>query len=390
MPINEANIYKSTDCGTLLAYNGIPVITSYVEYNYLGVGFPAYCLDKTKNGAETGAYSVSVNSLIQDVKLWRIMISGYPYKSLSELGVHTKEEAFTATKHAIYCYIHGNDVNSYSAVGEAGQRTLNALKQILNVANNSTEINMSNTINIDNSIDTWKEDNIDNQYISKVFSVNTGSSLRTYTINNIYNGIEGVKITDLQNGQRNVFVDHEQFKVLIPIKNIMQKDAIELEVTAQVATKPILFGQAPNNTLQNYALTGETYEDGYGKITDYFPNNETKIKIIKQDSETLERLEGVEFRIFDENKNVIYSNLKTDANGEILIEKLVPGKYYIEEVNSIDGYDKYDEQIEIELKMNQQYTVTVNNNKEDEPKVEIEKEELNLEVSIKKLPVTGM
>ncbi len=51
-----------------------------------------------------------------------------------------KEEAFTATKHAIYSYIHGNNPNDYTAIGEAGVRTLKALKQIVTNANNSTEV----------------------------------------------------------------------------------------------------------------------------------------------------------------------------------------------------------------------------------------------------------
>ena len=46
--INSANIISGGDCGTLLTYKGIPVITTYAHYIQDGVSYPAYCLDKAK------------------------------------------------------------------------------------------------------------------------------------------------------------------------------------------------------------------------------------------------------------------------------------------------------------------------------------------------------
>lgn len=44
----------------------------------------------------------------------------------------TKEEAYLATRQAVYCAVYGRDPNSYHALGgAAGERTLNALKQIV-------------------------------------------------------------------------------------------------------------------------------------------------------------------------------------------------------------------------------------------------------------------
>ena len=44
----------------------------------------------------------------------------------------------------------------------------------------------------------------------------------------------------------------------------------------------------------------------------------------------------------------------------------MPGKYYIEEIKSPDGYTMYDELIEIDVELNQKYVVNVNNYKEPE------------------------
>ena len=46
--INSAHMYSAGDCGELLKYKGVIVKTSYVQYSYNGVNYPAYCLDKTK------------------------------------------------------------------------------------------------------------------------------------------------------------------------------------------------------------------------------------------------------------------------------------------------------------------------------------------------------
>ena len=164
------------------------------------------------------------------------------------------------------------------------------------------------------------------------------------------------------------------------------KGNIKIEVKAKVETKPILYGKAPNSSMQDYALTAETYEDGEGYINEEYQKNETKIILIKQDAETKERLENIEFQLLDENKKVVYSNLKTNKEGKIVIENLVPNKYYIKEINSIDGYEIYDELIEVDIALNEELTVTINNNKEEKPVFEkIEKEK-----SVRKLPITGM
>ena len=112
---------------------------------------------------------------------------------------------------------------------------------------------------------------------------------------------------------------------------------INIQIETQVNTKPILYGKAGSSDLQDYALTASTYEDGTGEIQDNYDKNKTRLIIVKQDEKTKEKLQGVEFQILDENKNVIYTNLQTDADGKIKVENLIPGKYYIKETKTISG-----------------------------------------------------
>ena len=392
--IKNAKVFCIGDCGSLLKYKGSIVKVSYIVYDNNGVQYPAYCLDKTKPGAEQGEYTVNVNNLVTDVGLWRRVINGYPYKTLEELGVATKEEAFTATKQAIYCYIHGNNPEDYSPIGEAGTRTLNAMKKIISDAENSTETKITSTIQINKNISNWKQDDLDKKYLSKTFSVTAMSDIQNYKITLTKltgEEIEKIKITDLNNIEKQEFAPNENFKILIPIKNMKKEGEFELKVEAKVKTKPVLYGKAPNSNYQDYALTLATYEDGEGTIIDKYPLNETKIIIIKQDEETKEKLANVEFEILNEKKEVVYTGLKTNEKGIIEIENVLPGKYYIKETTSANGYTGYEQLIEINLDFNEQITVTVNNKKEEIPQVKIDKEKTSKSVkTLKTLPVTGM
>ena len=388
--INSAYIYSIGDCGSLLTYKGAPVKVSYVEYTENGVHYPAYCMDKTKPGAETEPYTVSVEEAVNDVGLWRRIINGYPYKTIQELGVASKEEAFTATKQAIYCYIHKNNINDYGPIGEAGTRTLNAMKKIIQDAENSTETKISNTITINKDTSKWEQDEIEKDYVSKTYSVTALASIQNYKITLTKENAEnlgGIKLTDLNNNEKQEFSPNEKFKILIPIKNLTEEGTINIEVEAKVNTKPVLYGKAPNSSYQDYVLTAATYEDGSGNTKDEYNKNETKIIILKKDEEDGKTLQGVEFQLLNENKEPIYVDLKTNEEGKIVINNLVPGTYYIKETKTIDGYEIYDELIEVKVQMNQEMTVTINNKKQEKPKIETKEYGYK---EVKKLPVTGM
>lgn len=393
--INSANLYSIGDCGKLLTYKGVPIKVSYIEYTNNGIHYPAYCMDKTKPGAETNSYTVSIQDMVKDVGLWRRIVNGYPYKTPEELGVVNKEEAFTATKQAVYCYIHGNNPADYGAIGEAGSRTLNAMNKIINEAQNSTETKISSTITINKDSNEWKQDVMDKNYVSKIYYVQAGSTIQNYKIIlTKENGqdLGGIKLTDENNQEKLEFHPSEKFKVLIPIKNMIEKGSFNLKVEAKVKTKPILYGVAPDSSYQDYALTSATFEDGTGNIKDEYDKNETKIVIVKKDQDDGKLLEGVEFELLNEKKEVVYTGLKTDSEGKIMVSNLVPGTYYLKETKTVDGYEIYDQLIKVDIELNQEVTVTVHNRKEEKPKIETktQKSKSVATKEVKRLPITGM
>lgn len=409
--IQSTNIKSGGDCGSLLTYKGMVVKVYYAEYENQGKLFPAYCLDKTKQGVTDDlSYSVNIQEAISDVGLWRYIIHGYPYRTIQELGCANKEEAFTATKQAIYCYIHGNNPEDYKAIGEAGQRTLNALKKIVADAKNSKQTQISNFITIKREQGEFVQDDIDPEFVSKIYQVEAGGNISNYQISIEKDSgelIEGIKITDLKGKTKVVFEAKEKFKVMIPIKNMKEKGSFSLKVKSKIETKPVLYGKANNSSYQDYALTAATYEDSTGKIEEEYTKNETKLKIIKQDKKENKKLKGVEFNLYNSKNELIYTNLKTDEKGEILVLNLIPGTYYLKEIHTLDGYIPYQEKIEIKIDYHQTVTVTVNNSKQEKTEIKIEEKEMEVEQEaiknitveqekqiqknrIKKLPVTGM
>ena len=352
-------------------------------------------------GVEIGrSQTVDVKQLVNNVMVWRTIINGYPYKSISELGCNTEEEAYLATKQAVYCMLTNRDVNEYSAIGEAGERTLNALKTIVNNARNSNQTKVSSELTVNEQEKLWKIDNLDSSYISKTFLVTANTSMSKYTVNVKNLNIEGYKLVDQNNKEKTEFSNSEKFKILIPIQEVKQDGNFSIEVSAQVATKPVFYGESRDSGLQSYALTGYTYEEGTGSKKVYYTKNETKIIITKTDDKTGKKLEGVEFELLDKNQNKIYTEITTNKDGIATIDNLLPGIYYIRETKTLEGYQLYSKLIKVELELNEETTVNVINS-EKEP--EIYKEEKKTELAVKekksnikvketgpKLPKTGM
>ena len=401
VPIDTAYIYANKKTEGLLMWKGLKIHTHLAVYKKDGKEYPAYCMNRELPGVEIGrSQTVDVKQLVNNVMVWRTIINGYPYKSISELGCNTEEEAYLATKQAVYCMLTNRDVNEYSAIGEAGERTLNALKTIVNKARNSNQTKVSSELTVNEQEKLCKIDNLDSSYISKTFLVTANTSMSKYTVNVKNLNIEGYKLVDQNNKEKTEFSNSEKFKILIPIQEVKQDGNFSIEVSAQVATKPVFYGESRDSGLQSYALTGYTYEEGTGSKKVYYTKNETKIIITKTDDKTGKKLEGVEFELLDKNQNKIYTEITTNKDGIATIDNLLPGIYYIRETKTLEGYQLYSKLIKVELELNEETTVNVINS-EKEP--EIYKEEKKTELAVKekksnikvketgpKLPKTGM
>lgn len=181
----------------------------------------------------------------------------------------------------------------------------------------------------------------------------------------------------------------------MPITNITNQGDFIINAKANVLTKPILFGKAPSSNLQDVALTGESYESGSGSKKIIYNKNETKIVILKQSEDTKLPLSGVSFDLLDKDSKQIKTDLKTNESGEIIIENLNPGTYYIKEIKTLEGYILYDKVIKLDVGLNETSKIVINNYKQEEKKIELETKSSIQEISNKStkteitLPKTG-
>ena len=373
----QITIYSKGYFNRVIRNNGIVIKTAHAVYQENGKEYPVYCLNRELHGVGEyiATYDVKDQGKIEDLGLWRVVINGYPYKSIEQLGVTNEEEAYIATKQSIYCYIYNTGTELYSAINEQGERVINAMNNILENAKNSNESFDNPNIEIEQS-EKWNVDEIKNKYVSKEYKIKSNKNISKITLN-LESQPKGTKITNLD--------EDGKFKILIPIENLKESGKFKIKIQTELETKPIFLGEAPSNDLQNYLLTAYSYEDMDKEFEQEYEKNNTKIIIEKTDNDTNEVLKGAKFEILDEKQKSIRV-AETNNDGQVILDGLMPGIYYIKEVQAPNGYSIDSELKKVEIKLNQEISLKIKNNKiiikQEEPQQPI--------VEIPKLPVTGM
>ena len=356
-------LYSKGLCGNLLNYQGATRITEYVVYNKNGKEYPAYCLNVEKKGVDSShGYSVNVSDKLYDVNVWRTILFGYPYKSLAELGVASEQEAFTATKQAIYVAQGIRRLEDYSPFNsDAGQRTYSALVKIVSDARNSTadEPGKIEFGLIDEDLE-WK---YDGKYAEKTFNIESNIDSGNYNISiEGNNTLEGIIVTAMDGSARRTFAIGEKFKVKVPIYGLNGDGVFKIRVDLSSKTFPILYGISGNEATQDYALTYESVESNGALYDIPYKRNLTKINILKKEYESEKVLPNVEFELYNADKS-FDKTLITDKDGRICVDNMVPGVYYLKEIKTLEGYYLITDVIEINLDYNEEVNVTVNNTK---------------------------
>ncbi len=256
----RTNLKIGGQCKDLLTYKGEKIELSYVYYQSKAFNVPAYCIDITKQGVtKEYLYDVTKKEYIKDDTLWRYIINGFPYKTVEELGCQTEKEAYMATQQAIYTYLYNYDINDFGAIGEAGERTLNALKQIIKNAKSSTEKRPSSSVIIRSLQEGFTIDEVDSNYVSKTYEIIVDCTIKKCTVMNLSDD-KTIKITDENNVEKSLFKQNEKFKILVPVENLQKDGIAKFVVNLEIASKPIIEGVPDNPVYQNYALTAPVVE----------------------------------------------------------------------------------------------------------------------------------
>lgn len=391
-PIDKAEIYSKGEV-VLFSYEGIGIGVDVQMYQKEGKEYPVYCLNKGKDGAtEDFHYTVDITQMLSNQKTWRAIINGYPFKTPEELGCNSIAEAYAATKMAVYDSMYHYDLSEFKTYGsdlEASKRVVAAIKKIITSARNSTQTKVTATLKIQEVTTKWELDTIDKNYVSKTYQVTTSASNENYEISLTGENANRWKITDKNNQEKTKFTKGESFKILLPIVELEKAGEFTIHAKSSLKTMPVFYGKSPNPDWQNYAVTGGSYEIAEENYKQKYEENKTKIKILKQDGDTKEPLANASFHLLSTDKQLLYTELTTNHEGVIELPYLLPGDYYLEEVQAPEGYYGYDGLIPVSLQLQETVIIKIDNFKEPEEK-EVPEKPIEQEVEVsKKLPRTG-
>lgn len=363
--------------GIEMNYYGQELIPYYTVYNKNDVEYVAYCIDYFKGGVtENKSYEVQITEeyVNQDstdetkLGVWRAIINGYPFKTYEELNCADKFEAYAATKQAVFCMLYKDrDLSFYTYSGDAGTRVYNAMEKIVKAAKESNQVPMNTDVNLIES--EWQIDEINNEFLSKKITLNCETSISNFSISLDGNVPVGTITTDLTNKELTTFKNCKEFKILVPLANLIVDNTFTVGVEVKLNAYPMYLGEAPSSNLQNYILTAGNGNLETSSNLIKYPENKTKLLIKKQDEEG-KSLVGVKFNILDKNKNIVYEKVETNEDGIIQINNMVPGVYYIQEVETIEGYEINNELIEFSIDLDEEKEIAVENKKiPEEPEI---------------------
>ena len=369
IPMEEVYIEDFGECERHIQYHresdGVwsYIITNMVGYKIDGKLHYAYCMQRDRKGAggEADGYNVKISDMLKNSEVWRAIINGFPYKTAEELDVKNDQDAFVATKQAIYCVMYGWNVDlRYVGVDDEGWRIVDAIRRIVKSARNGTDTPDKTNLFTINKIGELKKES--DQYYSQEFEVHNGAEMESYEITNIKNFPTGSFSVDMNNNKRTIFTSGKNFKILIPTDKIIENFDGIVTISGKLKTYPIFYGESYDKERQDYALTYDAFENISAEAILKVNAYKSKLKIYKTDSETNKPIEGVEFNFkYNNGKNI--GNYKTDKNGIIEINNLRQGKIVITEIKTQNQYILDENKREIILEYEGEKEVKIENSR---------------------------
>lgn len=368
--LGEVNIYNGEYELGYLAINGAVKKQKYTYFLYESNDgstkeSPAYCLNPNQYGVpQTVGPGESIKYLAEekasDPKVVGIISNGYPHRSLGELGLENKYQAYYATKMALWCYLlpNWNIANLKVAPGlsgdeqDRGNRILAAAKDIYKRGTTyNYMLSPRMTVTADKS--TAYPVTIGGQeYKQQVFTVWSETWVYNYDVSVAFSDPdsvpEGTKIVDTNNKEITAVTTKPTsdgyagtFKVLYPMDSIQsQSGNVQLSLSAPVAQYAAMYAVCQEKDkygdLQNYicdldnkvhldVAAVSTYSDSGEPAPD-----ETALKIVKLEEGTEIPLEGAVFSVYDpEGKKV--GSYSTGPDGTVTIPLTLEGHYTVTE-----------------------------------------------------------
>ncbi|MBE5805264.1 MAG: hypothetical protein E7313_00875 [Clostridiales bacterium] len=329
----------------------------------------AYCLSPGLPGVgyvsgEKETYSVKIKNILDNEQIWRVIKNGYPYKTIEELDVETDDDAYFATMQAVNCILRGYtleetkelySVGKFAINGEnidditrRGNKTLNAMYKLIDIGLNGKETR-KDLLNI--SVKEVSDIIEDKDYISKVYEINSNADISEYVIESIDGFTDGTYLTNMNGNRQNKFKGGEQFKIMIPKKEITKDINGKISIKAKQKNYGIYYGCSMVEGFQDYALCNDEYSEVYTYTELNILTNKSKVIITKLDKDTKLPIEGVTFKIT--TTEGISNKYKTDSKGEIVLANQRPGTIEIQEIETLDNYKLENNTLKINVSYNE-------------------------------------
>lgn len=312
------------------------VLCNYVYYTNNGTKYPAYCVSPELDGVDqVGEYGVSVSELLSDEKVWRTIVNGYPYKTPAQLGLETADDAYLATKHAIKCVMLDRNAKTYyRGTNEKEKKIIDAIYNIAQIGKNGTQTIKETNLKT-NKLSNLTKYNEDWYY--QEYSVTSDVNISEYTVKSINGFPEGSYVSDLNGKSKTNFSSGEKFRVMVK-KEYINKDIVgSIKIKGTCKAYPIFLGKAPNNNVQDYALTYDAYGDFEATNKFIEKTNIASIRIVKKDEETLKPIKGVKYQLSKENGEIVTTKT-TNSEGKIEFNDLYMENYILQEIASNSDY----------------------------------------------------
>lgn len=360
--LGQYNIYYRQGT-SYIRYKGIGQLNyMYFYKDYNNVEHKAFCLNLGAKGAEEGDYTVDVNKIISDSKVASILISGSPYKTLSELGLNNEDEASFATQFAVWVYLNNLDLNAITPYSSGNENVVNAIRKIYNDGMN---MNYSSEaiLNIEKQ-GKADIDSIDREYYSQVYKISHNENIKNIKLS--LKGADNAKITDLKNSEILDINKENEFKVLIPITSINETKNVKLDFMAEAKQTSVMFGATTIGDRQNMGLLLEPVNFSSVQSNFDVEYKTMNITLNKIDKDTKKGINGVTFKfetldgkelgryITGENGVIeldVQKDLKIFKEQKIKVTEIaVPDNYYIDKENCSQIIDiKWGENVVIEF-----------------------------------------
>lgn len=330
----------------------------------------AYCMDQDLDGVgwlpgEDENYDTEVKYELKDEKIWRVLKNGYPNVSPEQLGVETEDDAYLATKQAVYWVIKyrnvegGNAYNVYThfRAGETeinnqnlddiqrrGKKVIDAIYNLVNIAFwNEQEVQQDPEI-VD--VGQYEEDENPEYCIKRYQVTDTGIDAEV-RITGIEWKSQKLLIVDENENPKTEFKPGDIIKVMIPKKEILENSKLKIYYTKTMEDFPVYYTASKIEGRQNYVILLDKTRESTGTINFDVGGDKSELQIVKIDAETSKPLEGVTFSITYEDGKVF--TCTTDENGIANCKGLYQGKVVIKEIETKEGYILDEQETELEL-----------------------------------------